>query len=94
MGVLSELSFAWFYVTPESSVSAKHSKAGACSCSLGLPPSISHRRLSNALFVPLFFNLLPLSFSCANLDLAFRRVANLQVFNFDSSFNEFNLQTL
>ena len=42
----------------------------------------------------LFFHLLPSSFSCANLDLAFRRIANLQVFNIDSSFNEFNLQTL
>ena len=42
----------------------------------------------------LFFNLLLLSFSCANLDLAFTRIANLQLFNFDSSFNEFNLQPL
>ena len=31
--------------------------------------------------------------SCANLDLAFRRIANLLLFNFDSSFKEFNLQT-
>mgnify|MGYP000559686969 CR=1 FL=1 len=29
----------------------KHSEGGACSCSLGLPSSISHRGLSNALFV-------------------------------------------
>ena len=30
---------------------SKHSEGGACSCSLGLPFSISHKRLSNALFV-------------------------------------------
>ena len=39
---------------------SKHLEGGACSCSLGLPPSISHIRLSNALSV---FNSLT-SFSC------------------------------
>ena len=42
--------------------------------------------------LPLSFNLLPLSF--ANLDLALRRIATFQLLNFDSSFNEFNLQPL
>ena len=40
-----------------------HSDGGACSCSLGLPSSISHRRLSNALFV--FYSLT--SFPCHSL---------------------------
>ena len=39
---------------------SKHLEGGACSCSLALPPSNSHRRLSNALFV--FYSLT--SFPC------------------------------
>ena len=39
---------------------SKHSEGGACSCSLGLPPSISHIRLSTGLSV---FSFLA-SFSC------------------------------
>jgi len=55
-----------------SSVSEKHLKGGACSIFLGLPPSIFHRILSNALFV-LFVFLFPLLLSGANL--AFRQRA-------------------
>ena len=49
-GVLSALSFAWFYLSSGSPVS-KHSKNGECSCSHGLQAFISHTRLSKELFV-------------------------------------------
>ena len=73
-GCLSVLSFAWFYIISGSSVWEKHSKNGTCSCSLGLPTSISRRRLSNVLFVFSSLDLIPLLFSGANL--AFKRIAN------------------
>ena len=68
-GFLSVLSFAWFYFSSGSPVSAKHSKKGECSCSHGLLAFISHTRLSKELFV-----FLPLLSSGANL--ALRQLVN------------------
>ena len=45
------LSFAWFYLSYGSPISAKHLKNGECSCSHGLLAFISHTRLSKELFV-------------------------------------------
>ena len=70
--LLSSLSFKWFYRISGSSVSAKHSKSGACSSFLGLLPYISHRRLPNSLFV--LFN--PLLLLLSGENMAFSRRAN------------------
>ena len=63
------LSFAWFYLSSGSPVSAKHSKNGKCSCSHGLLAFISDTGLSKVVFV-----FLPSLSSGANIALI--RIAN------------------
>ena len=91
-GVLSELSFTWLYITPGTSVKTLRGR-GMFVFSWFAIFHFSQKVVQCAVCVS-FFNLLPLSFSCANLHLAVKRIANLQLFNFDSSFNDFNVQPL
>ena len=56
---------------------SKHSEGRACSCSLGLPPSISHIRLSNGLSV---FNTLA-SLSC-HLQIQIKLSGGQQIYNY------------